>query len=209
VGKVESAIRAYRSAMEIASKASLKDLESPVFYEDRQVLRYALPREALLGFVVRTMTEDGEWTNEQWSEALPPSAVCSLVASRVFALKQNRSDADRLADLAIRQAESPSPPPGFDLAEERAAGAEALAYRGRWTDAAEQYRLAIDQADDDPTRRMWWLNMAEVAQRMGDDSARARAIEAAKSPDSTDKITRRALQYQQSLPGLVSATRQP
>ncbi len=146
------------------------------------------------------MAEDGEWTPEQWAEALPPSATASLVASRVLARMRKRPEADRLADLAIRQAEAPTPP-GYDPAEHRAAGAEALAYRGRWTDAAEQYRLAIDQAEDDATRRMWWLNLAEVAQRLGDDSSRARAIEAAKAPDSADEITRRALQYQQSLPG--------
>ncbi len=202
-GKLDSAIRAYRSAMEIASKASLEDLDPPIFFDDPQVRRYALPREALLAFVAKAMAEDGEWTQEQWAEALPPSATASLVASRVFARMQKRADADRLADLAIRQAEAPTPP-GYDPAEDRAAGAEALAYRGRWTDAAEQYRLAIDQAEDDATRRMWWLNLAEVAQRTGDDAGRVRAIEAAKAPSSVDEITRRALKYQQSLPGLVS-----
>ena len=206
-GKLDSAIRAYRAAMEIASKTSLEDLDPPIFYEDSQVRRYALPREALLGLVVGHMSEDGDWTREQWSEALPPSAVSSLVASRVLNQGRKRADADRLADLAIKQAESP-PPPGFDPAEERAAGAEALAYRGRWTDAAEQYRLAIDRVDVDPIRRMWWLNLAEVAQRIGDDPARDRAIEAAKAPDSADEITGRALKYQQSLPGSVSTSPQ-
>ena len=202
-GKVESAIRAYRSAMEIASRTSVEDLEPPPFDEDRMVRRYALPRESLIGLAARSMAEDGEWSREQWAEALPPSAASSLVASRVLARMQKRADADRLADLAIRQAES-APPPGFDLAEERAAGAEALAYRGRWTDAAEQYRRAIDLVEDDATRRMWWLNLAEVAQRAGDDTTRDRAIEAAKAPDSADAITRKALAYEQALP-LVSS----
>jgi tetratricopeptide (TPR) repeat protein len=202
-GKADSAIRAYRSAMEIASKTSLADLDPPTFFEDPQVRRYALPRESLLGFVAKAMAEDGEWTREQWAEALPPSAAASLVTSRVLAKMQKRADADRLADLAIRQNEVPTPP-GYDPAEDRAAGAEALAYRGRWTDAAEQYRRAIDQAEDDATRRMWWLNLAEVAQRVGDDAGRVRAIEAAKSPTSVDEITRRALRYQQSLPGFAS-----
>ena len=207
-GKADPAIRAYRSAMELASKAGLEGLDPPDFHEDPQVRRYALPREALLEVVAGAMAEDGEWSREQWAEALPPSSACSLVASRVLARKQKRADADRLADLAIVQAEAPAPP-GFDPAESRAAGAEALASRGRWTDAAEQYRLAIDQADDDPTRRMWWLNLAEVAQRVGDDQARDRAIEAAKVPDSADEITRRALQYQQGFPGFVSSGRRP
>ena len=117
---------------------------------------------------------------------------------------QKRADADRLADLAIRQSEEPTPA-GYDPAEDRAAGAEALAYRGRWPDAATQYRLAIDLAEDDATRRMWWLNLAEVALRANDDAGRERAIEAAKSPTTVDEITRRALQYQQSQTGLGSA----
>ena len=202
-GKLDSAIRAYRSAMEIASKTNLANIDPPTFHEDPQVRRYALPREALLAFVAKAMAEDGEWTREQWAEALPPSATASLVASRVFAKMQKRSDADRLADLAIRQAETPTAP-GYDPAEARAAGAEALAYRSRWPEAADQYRRAIDLAEDDATRRMWWLNLAEVAQRMQDDAGRARAIEAAKSLSSVDEVTRRALRYQQSLPGLAS-----
>jgi hypothetical protein len=203
-GKLDSALRAYRSAMEIASKTSLGDLDPPAFFEDPQVRRYALPRESLLAFVAKAMVEDGEWTREQWAEALPPSATASLVASRVFAKMQKRADADRLADLAIRQSEEPTLA-GYDPAEDRAAGAEALAYRGRWPDAAAQYRLAIDLAEDDATRRMWWLNLAEVALRANDDAGRDRAIEAAKSPTTVDEITRRALQYQQSQTGLGSA----
>ena len=203
-GKTDASLRAYRSAMEIAAKSVCDEGDVPAFDEDRQVLRYALPREALLGLVARDMAEAGEWTREQWTEALPPSAAATLVASRVLAKKQQRAEADRLADLAIRQAGEPTPP-GFDPAEQRAAGAEALAYRGRWTDAAEQYRRAIDLAEDDTTRRMWWLNLAELAHRVDDASGRARAIEAAKAPDSSDEITRRALKYQQNATGLASS----
>ena len=204
-GKVESSIRAYRSAMEIASKARPRDLDLPTFFEDPQVRRYALPRESLMGLVAASMAEAGDWTYEQWTQTLPESAAPALVASRVLARSQKRALADRLADLAIRQAESP-PPGGFDPAESLAAGAEGLATRGRWTDAAEQYRRAIDEADDDETRRMWWLNLAEVAQRTGDDAGRLRAIEAAKSVNSVDEITRKALKYQQGLSGLASSS---
>ena len=204
-GKLDAALRAYRSAMVIAAKAGRDDLDAPIFDDEPQVRRYALPRESLLGLAVHDMAEASDWTIEQWIEALPPSSVASLVASRALARKQKRGDADRLADLAIRQAET-SPPPGFDPAEHRAAGAEALALRGRWTDASEQYRLAIDQVEDDATRRMWWLNLAEVAHRLGDESGRARAIEAAKTTDTMDKITKRALEFQQLLPGLVSSS---
>jgi tetratricopeptide (TPR) repeat protein len=207
-GKVESAIRAYRSAMEIASKANLDDLDAPVFFEDSQVRRYALPREALMGLVAKAMAEDGEWTLEQWAEALPPTATASMVASRVLSRLKKRAEADALADRAIRQVESPESP-GFDPAEDLAAGAEALAYRGRWTDAADPYRRAIDLAGTDAIRRMWWLNLAEVSQRAGDDAGRARAIESARSTTGIDEITRRALRYQQSLPGLASSGSRP
>ena len=150
------------------------------------------------------MAEAGDWTHEQWAEALPPSAAAPLVASRVLAQGAGPGRG--------RPAGRPGDPPGRGRRPRRASTrpstarpcAEALAYRGRWTDAAEQYRRAIDQADDDPTRRMWWLNLAEVAQRIGDDAGRARALEAAKAADSADEITRRALQYQQANPGLAS-----
>ena len=201
-GKVGPAIRAYRSAMEIASKARPEDLDPPGFLDDPQVRRYALPREALVGFAARAMARDGEWTAEQWAEALPPSAAASWVASRVFAGLNRRADADRLADRAILQADSPTPP-GHDPAEALAAVAEALAYRKRWTDAAERYSRAIDLAERDTTRRMWWLNLAELAQRTNDDALRVRAIEAAKSPSTVDEVTRRAVKYQQTLPGPV------
>ena len=203
-GKLEASLRAYRSAMEIASKAGRDNLEAPSFSDDPQLRRYALPHEALIGLVARDMVAAGDWTHEQWLAALPPTSTASLVVSRVLANSQKRLDADRLADLAIQQGASPVPP-GYDPAEHRAAGAEALAYRRRWTDAAEQYRLAIDQADDDLTRRMWWLNLADMALQSGDDSGRARAIEAAKAPESVDEVTKRALKYQQSLPGLASS----
>jgi tetratricopeptide (TPR) repeat protein len=202
-GKVESSIRAYRSAMEMALRADRAGLDPPVFDESAQVRRYALPHEALVGLVVRNMAERGQWTIEQWTSALPPSAAASWVASKVLLKMQKRAEADALADLAIRQGESASPT-GSDPAEHRAGVAEALAYRGRWTDSVEHYRQAIDLADDDATRRSWWLNLAELAHRMSDDPAQIRAIEAAKSPDRVDEITQRARKVQESLPALLT-----
>jgi hypothetical protein len=203
-GKLDASLRAYRSAMEIAARANRDNLEPPAFSEDSQIRRYPLPHEAMIGLVVRDMTSAGDWTQEQWLGALPPTATASLVVARVLAGSRQRDDADRFADLAIQQGASP-PPAGYDPAEHRAAGAEALAYRRRWTDAAEQYRLAIDQVEDDLTRRMWWLNLADLAQQLNDDSGRARAIEAAKTSEAGDEVTRRALKYQQSLPGMASS----
>jgi hypothetical protein len=198
-GKVEASIRAYRSAIELALLADRKGLEPPIFDENSQVRRYALPHEALIDLVVRSMAERGEWTVEQWTSALPSSAVASWVASKVLARLQKKAESDFLVDLAIRQAET-APPTGSDPAEPRAAVAEALAFRGRWTDASEQYRLAIDQVEDDATRRAWWLNLSELAHRMSDTAAQARAIEAAQSPDSVDEITTRARKYQETIP---------
>ena len=201
-GKVDSSLRAYRSALEIGSRAKSIDLDPPIFDENTQVLRYGLPHESLIAPVVLDLIADDKIDPDRWSEALPPSPVVSVVTMKVLSKSQKRAKADRMADLAIRQLES-EPPIGFDPGEHRAAGAEALAYRGRWTDAAEQYRLAIDLASDDSTRRMWSLNLAEVAHRLNDDAARTRAIEAAKAPDSADEITRRALRMQQG-PGFAA-----
>jgi hypothetical protein len=202
-GKVEASIRAYRSAMEIALTAGREGLEPPAFDETNQVRRYALPHEALFSLVVRNMAERGEWSFEQWTSALPPSAVASWVGSKVLARMQKKTEADGLADLAIRQADL-TPPAGYDPVEHRAAVAEALAYRGRWTDASEQYRQAIDQVDNDAIRRAWWLNLSELAHRMSDTAAQARAIEAAQSPDTVDEITQRARKYQENLSPVYS-----
>jgi tetratricopeptide (TPR) repeat protein len=204
-GKLESSIRAYRSAMELALMAAREGLEPPVFDENNEVRRYSLPHEALVGLVVRDMAERGDWTTEQWTSALPPSASATWVASKVLARMRKKAVADALADLAIRQAEI-LPPPGYDPAEHRAAVAEALAYRGRWTDSAEQYRQAIDQVEDDTTRRSWWFNLAELAHRMSDDAAQASALEASKSPDLADEITQRARKALESQPGLLAPT---
>ncbi len=202
-GKLDSSIRAYRSALELALKADQNGLEPPNFDESPQVRRYALPHEPLVALVVRDMAEQGDWTPSQWNSALPTSATASWVASKVLAKLRRKTEADALADLAIRQGES-DPLPGYDPAEQRASRAEGLAYRGRWTDAIEQYRLAIDQVEDDTTRRAWWLNLAELARLNNDDAAQLRAIEAARSADIVDEITQRARKYQENLPSLLA-----
>ncbi len=207
-GKVDASLRAYRSALAIAARARPGELDAPGFDEDTAVRRYRLPRESMIGSVVLDMARAGEWTPEQWAEAIPGSAAAPLIASRVLRKANQPAEADRLVDLAIARADTPEPP-GFDPAEHRAAVAEAMATRGRWADAVEQYRRAIDAADDDSTRRRWHLNLAEVAYQARDDATRTRSIEAAKAPDSADEITRRALRHQQSNPGLASRGDRP
>jgi tetratricopeptide (TPR) repeat protein len=206
-GKIDAALRAYRSALEIASRARLQEIDAPTFEEDT-VHRYRLPRESLMGTVVSDMIGAGDWTHEQWVAALPETAAAPLIASRILLRAKNRPESDRLTDLAIGRADA-TLPIGLDPAEHHAAVAEALAGSGRWTDAATQYRRAIDLAVDNPTRRRWWLNLAEVARRMNDDSTRARAVEAAKAADSNDEITRRALKDQQTNPGLAARGDRP
>ena len=207
-GKPEAALRAYRTALSMAGRAGREVLPDPGFDDENQVRRYRLPREALMGSVLLDMIRAGEWTHEQWVEGLPETVAAPLFASKALLKAKNRAEADRMADLAIDRAESEWPA-GTDPAEQRAAAAEALAGRGRWADSAAQYRLAIQASDDDPTRRRWWLNLAEVARRMNDDSVRAQAIESAKAPDSLDEITRRALRQQQGGPGLAARGERP
>lgn len=207
-GRVDASLRAFRSALEMAARAARADLDPPAFDEDPQARRHALPRESLIAAVARDMARAGDWTPEQWDEALPATAAAPLAASRVLAKGPNRAEADRLADLAIRRADSP-PGPGFDPAEHLAAGAEALALRGRWADAAARYRQAIDLAGDDATRRTWWLNLAEIAGHAGDDATRSRALEAARGPDPADEITRRAVKSQQAAPAIAAPGPRP
>ena len=45
---MEASLRAYRTAMEIASKARLDDLDPPAFSEEPQMRRYALPHDQSL-----------------------------------------------------------------------------------------------------------------------------------------------------------------
>jgi hypothetical protein len=71
--------------------------------------------------------------------------------------------------------------------------AEALALKGRWYDADQRYRQAIDLMADVTIRRSWWINVAEIALRQNDESSRQKALEAARGTDPNDEITRRAV----------------
>ncbi|WP_435006321.1 hypothetical protein P12x_003914 [Tundrisphaera lichenicola] len=207
-GKLKESLKAYRSALALAARTSLVKLDDPMFDEGNQVRRYQLPREALMGSVVLDMIRSGDWTPEEWIEALPESAAGPLFASHALQRLKKLGESDRLLELAIERAEAPLPV-GLDPAEHRAAVAEALVNRGRWGEAAEQYQLAIQKTTDDPTRRRWLINLAEVSQRMNDLNARSRALEAAKAPGSLDEISRRAIRLQQGAAGLVSRGDRP
>ena len=188
-GKIDAALKAFRTALELAGRS---EGEEPAFDEARQPKRYTLAHENLLEWVAREMVASGDWTTDQWAAVLPDFAVAPLAAARVVQ-GRDQAEADRLLNRAIVAVDTPVAP-GFDEAEHRAAGAEALAARSRWTDAADQYRRAIDVAVSDATRRGWWVNLAEVVGRSGDEPARAEALERAIVPgNDPDEITRRAM----------------
>jgi len=79
-----------------------------------------------------------------------------------------------------------------------AAQAEAYALRSDWPNAETRYRQAIAHMPVDPVRRSWWINLADIEQRLNEEEKRQQALEAAKSPDPNDAMTRRALDLQKS-----------
>ncbi len=192
-GKEEPALRVYREALEMAGRAELSRLGAPAFDDDPQVRRYALPHEALIGAVVRDMAEADRWTFSEWSRALPPFAVAPLVAARLLREKGRPDDADRVLDTILATAE-PAPPAGPSAAVHLAAQAEALALKSRWDEAEDRYRRAIELMPDDATRRAWWINLAEIAQRLNDEAKRQKALEMARGRDAGDEVARRAVE---------------
>lgn len=192
-GNREAAVRMYREALEMASRADLSRLAAPAFIEDSQVRRYALPYEDLIGMVVRDMAAQEEWTFEQWSEALPRFAVAPLVAARTLR-ERGAPDADRPLDVLLARAEATAPE-GASTAVHLAAEGEALALKARWTEAERRYRQAIDLMPDEAIRRSWWMNLADIELRLNDEPRRLQALESARKPDSNDEITRRAQEF--------------
>jgi predicted negative regulator of RcsB-dependent stress response len=191
-GKKAAALKAYREAMEMASRAELSRLAPPEFLDDSPTRRYALPYEDLLGMVVRDLVERTDWRFADWSEALPRFGVAPLVAARML---RDRSglDADAALDAVLADGEAPLPE-GLPIAVHLAAQGEALALKSRWSEAEERYRKAIDLMPDDRVRRSWSFNLADLALRLGDEPKRLKALEMARGADSKDEITRRAFE---------------
>ena len=53
-------------------------------------------------------------------------------------------------------------------------------------------------------RRAWWLNLADLSARLGDDPERQKALEAAKVADLKDEVTRRhTVVFRPALPGVA------
>ena len=189
-GKKADAIRAYHAALAIAASTARSTLGRPVFRVDSPSNRYQLPHSTLLDAVARDMEDAGEWTAEEWTEATPEFGPALLAVARALRGKHPEEADSRLE--AICQTADRALDPQFDAAEDRAATAEAMAERGRWTDAVAQYHLAIDGETRDLDRRVWWFNLAELAGKTGDLDARNQAIENAKGADLSDEVTQRA-----------------
>ncbi len=194
-GKAEAALRAYRTALELAASSDPSRLDPPAFDDDPQVRRFRLPHEAIVGGVIRDMIEAGDWCFSAWSSALPARAVVRLAAAKILREKGD-TDAERALGLVL--AEDLDLPASTGMAaEELAARGEALALTERRREAAERYREAIAMTDDDATRRRWRLALAEVLTPLGESSERATLLEAAKASDPTDDVTRKAVEAQQ------------
>jgi tetratricopeptide (TPR) repeat protein len=192
--KSEAAIRAYRLALEMAADVSIPRLDPPTFDNEARVRRYRLSHEAIVASVVRDMIGAGDWSFAEWSRALPSRAVVRLAAGRVLR-ERSSPDAERAFQMALEVKITP-PPGSLDEAEHFAAEAEALALLERKSEAAERYRRAIGIADDEPTRRRWRLSLAELLGGLGETAERDQLLEAAKGADSSDDVTRRALEAQ-------------
>ena len=193
-GKTGPALKAYRAAIEMAAGAEPARLASPGFDDDPAFRRFRLPHEAIVGGVIRDMIEAADWRFADWLPALPSRATVRLTAARIL---REKGDADAERALALVLADDVQPQsPSFLAAEELAAQAEALALTERRQEAADRYREAISSMDDDPTRRRWLLALAEILVSLGQPRERAEILEAAKSADPTDEVTRRALEAQ-------------
>jgi tetratricopeptide (TPR) repeat protein len=192
--KNEAAIRAYRLAFEMAAEVSIPRLDPPTFDGEPRVRRYRLAHEGIVAAVVRDMIGAGDWSFAEWSKALPARAVVRLAAGRVLR-ERSSPDAERAFEMALEVKITP-PPGSLDEAEHLAAEAEALALLERKAEATERYRRAIGVADDEPTRRRWRLSLAEILGGLGETAERDQLLEAAKGTDSSDDVTRRAIEAQ-------------
>ena len=186
-GRVEPALKAYRAALEMASRAGSARPGSAKFLADGRSNRFALPGEDAMEPIVREMAGLAGWSYDRWSAGLPGGGVARLVAARV--LRESGSpDAEKA--LAAAAAD-----PGCS-AIGLAARAEALAMLERLEEAEADYRKAIAAMPEDRVRRAWSLNLAEVCGRLNDDAKRRAAWEAARSAAPGDEVTRRVADAQ-------------
>ncbi len=191
-GKIEASLAAYRAALDLATRCSLDRLPPPNFLDDDQVRRYQLPYESLITPVIRDMADRPGWTIEQWVTAVPDVAVAKLALARVLGDRKDLEESKALTD-ALEPSREAVPASSMD----DAVHAEALALQRNYTEARSSYRAAIELMTDAAIKRSWWMNIAEIDRRLEDRKSRRDALEAAKSNNPHDEITRRAVDFQE------------
>ncbi len=182
----------YHRALTAAAGGGLSRTATPRFAEDSSLGRYFyyLPAEDSVRDIVAELNGRNGLEVSEWIGALPSNPIVLLATARLLREK-GLPAADALLDRILG---SEWAVPEDDRPDPRllAARAEALVLRSRWSDAAELYRRAIDRVDNDMVRRSWWLNLADIAQRLNDEPQRQAAIRAAMAVPSSDEITRKA-----------------
>ncbi len=203
-GKTDAALRAFSVALEMAANSEPGQNASVSFLDDPQLRRYTLPTEELISSVGREVDDLNGWTYKDWKSAIPPQTVAALAVARVLRAR-HRPDAESALDDALAEAETTSVGSGREGAIRLAVQAETLALKARWAQAEECYRKAIVLMPDDPVRRSWWMNVADLSLRVNDEPSRLKALELAKSLDPKDEITQRAVELQKAI-GVVTTS---
>jgi len=195
-GKKDDAKRMYGKALTVATVDEPPRGAVPRFSDDPAVSRYLLPGEDRVRDIVRELLATNEWTFGEWSATLPRKPTAALAAARLLR-EQGRSEADTLLELILDDRQ-PLDVRGAPDALALAARAEAFALKSRWRDALELYRRAIEQIDDETTKRSWWFNLADVALKLDDEGLRQDAFRAALAVANSDDIARRVTDIQRS-----------
>jgi hypothetical protein len=195
-GRKEAALRLYHRALSAAVEGGLSRSSTPRFADDPMVRRYFLPAEDAVRDIVAELASREGLEFREWSRALPRHPTVVLATARLLH-EQGRREADSLLDELVG-GEWGRSDAGWDDPRLMAARAEALGLRSRWKEAAYQYRLAIERVDNDLIRRSWWFNLADIAERLDDESQRQAAFRAVLAAQSSDEIARRVSQIQRS-----------
>jgi tetratricopeptide (TPR) repeat protein len=186
--RVEAALRAYRTALEIACGSDT--LEANPRFDEKGTGRYLLPGESLFALIIRDLASRPDWDYGRWSTALPDDPRVYLVAYRL--LKESGSvDANRSLDSILNRpvtADHSQCPAAIQLA----ARAEALTHREKLEEAQSVYAEAVQAAEERSLRRTLAYNLANLAIRRGDDVSARDALEQAVDDRSSDAIGRRA-----------------
>jgi tetratricopeptide (TPR) repeat protein len=196
-GKKDAAIRLYGRALTAASTGGFSRTVTPRYDDDENSRRYLLPGEDAVRDIVNEMAaRERDWTFREWSRALPQNPTVLLATARLLREKR-RAEAEALVSLVI---EGGGPSSTGHSVDPRtfAARAEALALGSRLKEAEQEYRQAIELADNDMIRRSWWFNLADIALRLNDETQRLVAIRAAIAIVPSDDITRRASSLQRA-----------